>query len=146
MKQVVLNLIVNAVQAMPTGGILTISLKAEQGQTLGTPAIRLTISDSGIGIEPAHRSRIFDPFFSTKDEGTGLGLAIVYAIVEAHQGRIDVESIVGQGTSFAILLPHPSAPRLLSDARGSERAQLEQTEDTSDDLTDLVLAEEPSHE
>lgn len=146
MKQVVLNLIVNAVQAMPTGGVLTISLKADQAQTLGAPAIRLTVSDSGAGIDSAHRSRIFDPFFTTKDEGTGLGLAIVYAIVEAHQGRIDVESVVGQGASFVVVLPHPSAPRLLSDARVSEHQQLVQAVHTSADLTDLVLVEEPSHE
>ena len=146
MKQVVLNLIVNAVQAMPAGGVLTISLKADQAQTLGAPSIRLTVSDSGAGIDPAHRCRIFDPFFTTKDEGTGLGLAIVYAIVEAHQGRIDVESVVGQGTAFTIALPHPSAPRLLSDARVSEHQQLVQAEHTSAGLTDLVLVEEPSHE
>jgi two-component system, sensor histidine kinase FlrB len=146
MKQVALNLIVNAVQAMPAGGVLTISLKAEQPQTLGGPAIRLTVSDSGSGIDPAHRSRIFDPFFTTKDEGTGLGLAIVYAIVEAHQGRIDVESIVGQGTSFAIVLPHPPAPLLMSDDRVLTPKLLEQTEVESAGSADLVLAEETSHE
>jgi signal transduction histidine kinase len=146
MKQVVLNLIVNAVQAMPTGGVLTISLTADRAQTLGLPAIRLTISDSGSGIDPAHRSRIFDPFFTTKDDGTGLGLAIVYAIVEAHHGRIDVESVVGRGTSFAIVLPHPSSPRLLREDRTVEREQLIQADHTSADLSELVLVEESSHE
>lgn len=108
LKQVLVNLIVNAVQAMPNGGVLAISLCQEPLQTLGMSAARLTVRDSGIGIDPAHRSRIFDPFFTTKDQGTGLGLAIVYAIVEAHQGRIDVESTVGQGTACSIILPHPS--------------------------------------
>ncbi len=140
MKQVFLNLIVNAVQAMPTGGVLTISLKMDQEHRLDTPAICLTVSDSGIGIDPAHRSRIFDPFFTTKDEGTGLGLAIVYAIVEAHQGRIDVESVVGQGTSCTIVLPHPAIPRLLSDAR------CVLVPDTSAELAELMLVEETSHE
>ncbi|BFU90932.1 MAG: sensor histidine kinase [Nitrospira sp.] len=108
LKQVLVNLIVNAVQAMPNGGVLAISLSQEAPQTLSMSAVRLTVRDSGMGIDPAHRSRIFDPFFTTKDEGTGLGLAIVYSIVEAHQGRIDVESTVGQGTACAIILPHPS--------------------------------------
>jgi signal transduction histidine kinase len=108
LKQVLVNLVVNAVQAMPNGGVLAISLSQEPPQALGIPAVRLTVCDSGIGIEPAHRSRIFDPFFTTKDEGTGLGLAIVYSIVDAHQGRIDIESTVGQGTSCSIILPHPS--------------------------------------
>lgn len=108
LKQVLVNLIVNASQAMPDGGVLTISLSHASPQVLGTPAIRLMVQDSGIGIDPAHRSRIFDPFFTTKDEGTGLGLAIVYSIVDAHQGRIDVESAIGQGTTCSIVLPHPS--------------------------------------
>ncbi|MDF0666370.1 MAG: ATP-binding protein [Nitrospira sp.] len=108
LKQVLVNLIVNAVQAMPNGGVLEISLSQEPPETLGTSAVRLTVRDSGMGIDPAHRSRIFDPFFTTKAEGTGLGLAIVYSIVEAHQGRIDVESRVGRGTACSIILPHPS--------------------------------------
>ena len=74
----------------------------------GDACYSVEVRDSGIGIEPAHRSRIFDPFFTTKDEGTGLGLAIVYSIVDAHQGRIDVESAIGQGTTCSIILPHPS--------------------------------------
>jgi signal transduction histidine kinase len=118
MKQAVLNLIVNAVQAMPTGGVLSISLRTDQLQTLGVPAVRLMVSDSGTGIDPAHRSRLFDPFFTTKDEGTGLGLAIVYSIIEAHQGRIDVESAVGCGASFSIVLPYPSASFLPDGEQG----------------------------
>ena len=108
LKQVVVNLVVNAVQAMPNGGELRISLSREPLQTLGSSAVRLTVRDSGMGIDPAHRSRLFDPFFTTKDEGTGLGLAIVHSIVDAHHGRIDVESTVGQGTACSIILPHPS--------------------------------------
>ncbi|MBS0156129.1 MAG: PAS domain-containing protein [Nitrospira sp.] len=108
LKQVIVNLVVNAVQAMPNGGELAISLCREPLQTLGRSAVRLTVRDSGVGIDPAHRSRLFDPFFTTKDEGTGLGLAIVHSIVEAHHGRIDVESTVGQGTACSIILPHPS--------------------------------------
>lgn len=130
MKQVVLNLIINAVQAMPNGGVLTISLKADQAQTLGVSAIRLTVRDSGAGIDPAFRSRLFDPFFTTKDDGTGLGLAIVYSIVEAHEGRIDVESVVGRGAVFSIVLPHPLEGARLKEGEvlGSERQVTSESE------------------
>jgi signal transduction histidine kinase len=138
-------LVVNAVQAMPNGGVLSISLHQETPQVLGMPAVRLTVCDSGIGIDPTHRSRIFDPFFTTKEEGTGLGLAIVHSIVEAHQGRIDVESTLGQGTSCSIILPHPSiggdpneAPvRAQSESESGEAHPVEH---------EGVLAEEWSHE
>ncbi|ALA58330.1 two-component system sensor histidine kinase NtrB [Nitrospira moscoviensis] len=116
MKQVCLNLIVNAVQAMPAGGRLTVSLTNEAESALGVPAVRLTVADTGDGIDPSHRSRIFDPFFTTKDEGTGLGLAIVHAIVEAHQGHIDVDSAPGRGTTFTLVLPHPAPLRALPPA------------------------------
>lgn len=109
LKQVMLNLILNAIQAMPEGGRLTLTLAAMTDQPLGVPSICMTIADSGYGIDPSHRLRIFDPFFTTKDEGTGLGLAIVHAIIDAHHGRIDVDSRVGVGTTFTVLLPHPSA-------------------------------------
>ena len=108
LKQVMLNLILNAIQAMPTGGVLTLKLHAAAEAQLGEPTVCLTVTDTGAGIEAAHLSRIFDPFFTTKDDGTGLGLAIVHAIIEAHRGRIDVDSRPGEGTSFTILLPHPA--------------------------------------
>jgi signal transduction histidine kinase len=145
LKQVLVNLIVNAVQAMPHGGVLTISLSQEPRQALGMPAVRLTVRDSGMGIDPAHRSRIFDPFFTTKDEGTGLGLAIVYSIVEAHQGRIDVESTVEQGTACSIILPHPSSGGDPNEAQGGTRSE----SDSGAALPiehEAVIAEEWSHE
>ena len=142
MKQVLLNLIVNGVQAMPSGGVLTIRLERDEAQTLGGPAVRLTVGDSGTGIDPAHRSRLFDPFFTTKEEGTGLGLAIVYAIVEAHHGRIDVESAVGQGTSFAIVLPYPEPMRLLAGERTDVPCHGERAEEES---VDGMFVEERSH-
>lgn len=114
-KQVVLNLVLNAIQAMPAGGILTLKLEATADLSLGVPAICFTITDNGPGIDPAHLSRIFDPFFTTKDEGTGLGLAIVHAIVDAHRGRIDVDSRQGEGTTFTILLPHPTVSSTAQD-------------------------------
>lgn len=106
MKQVLLNLILNSIHAMPESGRLTLSACLREEQAPGGPAIRLSVSDTGVGIPAAQRSRIFDPFFTTRDEGTGLGLAIVHAIVEAHRGRIDVESVEGRGATFTIVLPH----------------------------------------
>jgi signal transduction histidine kinase len=106
MKQVLLNLILNSIHAMPGSGTLTLSATLTEEQAPGGPALRLSVSDTGVGITVAHRSKIFDPFFTTRDEGTGLGLAIVHAIIEAHRGRIDVESVEGRGTTFTIVLPH----------------------------------------
>ncbi len=106
MKQVLLNLILNSIHAMPGSGTLTLSATLTDEQVSGRPEFHLSISDTGSGIPAAQRSRIFDPFFTTRDEGTGLGLAIVHAIIEAHRGRIDVESTEGNGTTFSITLPH----------------------------------------
>ncbi len=115
MKQVLLNLVLNAVQAMPSGGVLTLAATVAPATTQESPAVQLTVSDTGTGIPLELQSRVFDPFFTTKDQGTGLGLAIVHALVEAHHGRIDVESRLGQGTSFIMTLPrgpvqHASVP------------------------------------
>jgi PAS domain S-box-containing protein len=101
LQQVFINIILNALDAMPGGGELRIGLTAEDG----TEVVR--IADTGTGIRPEHRSRIFDPFFTTKGvgKGTGLGLSISYAIVKEHDGRIDVQSEVGRGSTFIITLP-----------------------------------------
>ncbi|MFO0720308.1 MAG: ATP-binding protein [Nitrospira sp.] len=105
MKQVLLNLVLNAVQAMPEGGTLTLTACPSPPEIQEVPAVHITVSDTGTGIPAELQSRVFDPFFTTKDQGTGLGLAIVHALVEAHHGRIDVESRPGHGTSFVITLP-----------------------------------------
>lgn len=105
MKQVLLNLVLNAVQAMPKGGTLTLTACSSPPEIQEVPAVHITVSDTGTGIPAELQSRVFDPFFTTKDQGTGLGLAIVHALVEAHHGRIDVESRPGHGTSFVITLP-----------------------------------------
>jgi two-component system NtrC family sensor kinase len=101
LQQVFINIILNALDAMPGGGELRIGLAGEDG------AVVVRISDTGTGIRPEHRSRIFDPFFTTKGvgKGTGLGLSISYAIVEEHDGHIDVQSEVGRGSTFTITLP-----------------------------------------
>ncbi|MBS0168903.1 MAG: PAS domain-containing protein [Nitrospira sp.] len=105
MKQVLLNLVLNAVQAMPGGGVLTLAAALVPEPVAGKTHAQLTVTDTGIGIPPEVQSRVFDPFFTTKDDGTGLGLAIVHALVEAHHGRIDVTSSPGRGTAFLITLP-----------------------------------------
>lgn len=127
MKQVLLNLVLNAVQAMPEGGTLTLAACPAPPQPQESPAIQLTVSDTGTGIPAELQSRVFDPFFTTKDHGTGLGLAIVHALVEAHHGRIDVESSPGHGTSFLITLPGgpgqtPSTPAPRVSLSGSSEA------------------------
>ena len=98
-KQVFLNIASNAIQAMPQGGRLTISTETRDNMAV----VRFT--DTGCGLEEAQLSKIFDPFYTTKEEGTGVGLTISYRIIENHWGRIYVESIPQQGTTFTIELP-----------------------------------------
>jgi two-component system sensor histidine kinase HydH len=102
MNQVLLNLYLNAFDAMGKGGILSITLSLHDEKKIG-----FDISDSGRGINNHDIEKIFDPYFTTKPSGTGLGLAIVYRIVEAHRGEIRVHSIEGQGTTVTIILPLP---------------------------------------
>jgi len=117
MKQVCLNIILNAIQSMPNGGELCITTTPQSGSCGGKPAcFRLRISDSGGGIQPDQVGKIFDPFFTTKERGTGLGLSIVHSIIEMHGGVIDVESTPGSGTTFTIDLPLCAQ---VSDTRGS---------------------------
>jgi two-component system, NtrC family, sensor histidine kinase HydH len=99
MSQVLLNLYLNALDAMDTGGRLTV---AAEGNSDGRVHIR--VSDTGGGIAPDHQPHIFEPYFSTKKSGTGLGLAIVHNIVRAHQGEILVESQPAAGTTIEIIL------------------------------------------
>ena len=107
MKQVLLNLILNALQAMPGGGKLRIqTVLLASGKGVGTgQAVEIRVQDTGQGIPADIQSRIFEPFFSTKEEGIGLGLSIAQRIVEEHQGRIRVESAEGRGALFYITLP-----------------------------------------
>jgi PAS domain S-box-containing protein len=102
-RQILMNAIINAIQAIPKKG--EIKIKTEKALLKGEPAIKLIIEDSGIGIPEKDITQIFDPFFSTKEKGSGLGLSIVYKLIEAHQGEIKVESKEGEGTKFVIFLP-----------------------------------------
>jgi two-component system sensor histidine kinase HydH len=101
MRQAFLNLAINAVQAMPQGGMLRASVR----RAPGAPEVEVQFADSGPGISPEVRARIFEPFFTTKAKGTGLGLAVVKRIIESHQGRVALESQPGQGTTFRLYLP-----------------------------------------
>jgi two-component system sensor histidine kinase HydH len=99
LRQSLLNLILNSLQAMPEGGTLTLEAKTSNGNFL------ITVTDTGIGIAPEHRSRIFEPYFTTKAKGSGLGLAITRRIVEAHGGTVTVTNKADGGCRFLISLP-----------------------------------------
>jgi signal transduction histidine kinase len=103
-RQALLNLLDNAVQAMPGGGELNIAASREAADG-GAPVLRLTVADTGAGMTASVRERAFNPFFTTKERGAGLGLALVHNIVKAHGGAIEVESAEGQGSKFTITLP-----------------------------------------
>jgi PAS domain S-box-containing protein len=109
--RVVQNLVINAVQAMPQGGNLSVVVRNDPQDGMSQPGlapgdyIQIAISDTGEGIKPEDVSRIFDPYFTTKQTGTGLGLAAVYSIVKKHRGYIEVDSQIGKGTTFRIWLP-----------------------------------------
>ena len=101
LQQVLLNLCLNACEAMPQGGTLTISTSAGDGKVL------VKVADTGCGIKPEHLDQIFEPFFTTKPvgHGTGLGLSVSYGIVQGHGGTMEVESVEGKGTKFRVILP-----------------------------------------
>ena len=100
-NQVLLNLYLNAVEAMDPGGKLSVSLSMDEGSAW----IKIMVSDTGSGISKEDLEHIFDPYFTTKQTGTGLGLAIVHKIIEAHGGEVRAESEVGRGTTVTVLLP-----------------------------------------
>jgi two-component system NtrC family sensor kinase len=114
LKQVFLNLVLNAKDAMPQGGMLGVRTALDRmptgdGQSQ-LPAVRMEFSDTGVGMSPETQSRLFEPFFTTKEQGMGLGLSISYGISEAHHGQISAKSQEGEGTTFTILLPDTGAP------------------------------------
>jgi PAS domain S-box-containing protein len=155
MQQVLMNLCLNARDAMPEGGLLTITTAilphAVPPPSVGhaadqpKPYVRLSVTDTGCGMTEEVKNRIFDPFFTTKGigKGTGLGLAVVYGVVRAHEGWIECESAPGQGTRFDIYLPYVPAETPSSPAR-PETAELptpSSTEHPSETI--LVVDDEP---
>jgi two-component system cell cycle sensor histidine kinase/response regulator CckA len=118
-SQVIENLVINAVQAMPSGGLVRLSAsnieidtapEADDSSLKKGRYIRICIKDAGTGIAPKNMSLIFDPYFTTKTGGTGLGLATSYAIIQKHEGLITVDARVNQGTLFTIYLPASNKP------------------------------------
>lgn len=105
-SQCLLNLYLNAIEAMKNGGVLSVQCRKETDRTLV-----IAVGDTGAGIAPADLGKIFDPYFTTKGNGTGLGLAIVQKIVEAHHGYVRAESRPGKGTCMTIELPCPPDAR-----------------------------------
>ncbi len=145
--QVLLNLCVNARDAMPKGGKLSITTGVVNGSSLislhpdatANDYVKVQVSDSGTGMDEATRQRIFEPFFTTKGvgKGTGLGLSVVYGIIESHRGFIDVESQLDKGTTFKIYLPVLDHPIVRVDL-GSDP----ETKDAGEGGTILVIEDE----
>jgi signal transduction histidine kinase len=148
-EQVIMNLAVNARDAMPQGGKLTIRLEAlrldEQYVEIHPsartgPFVCLRVADTGCGMDPATRDRIFEPFFTTKEvgKGTGLGLATVYGIVKQHEGWIEVDSQVGCGSTFSIFFPAHSEPVLAKPPEAGPAAEVRGGQETI-----LIVEDEP---
>ena len=149
--QVVHNLIINADQAMPDGGAIRIqganvNLAAANAYALAPGKyIELSIRDEGIGIHPEYRKKIFDPYFTTKQKGSGLGLAVAYSIIAKHDGQLTVESQLGQGTTFTLMLPAVMGSQLAQSdptrqlVAGSGRVLVMDDEDFIRDLATAML-------
>jgi CheY-like chemotaxis protein len=125
LQQIILNLCVNARDAMPGGGVITLRTFPQSGAALALPGADasrdyacLQAGDTGTGMTPEVRARIFEPFFTTKpgNQGTGLGLAVVYGIVVAHHGCIEVDSTLGVGSTFNVYLPLAAETPVLTSA------------------------------
>jgi PAS domain S-box-containing protein len=117
LQQVISNLVINARQAMPAGGILTITMENAELLPEAFPGlsagryVKATVQDAGSGIEPNVISHIFDPYFTTKQTGNGLGLATAWSIINKHNGHIGVVSLIGKGTTFTFYLPASTSPQ-----------------------------------
>jgi two-component system, NtrC family, sensor kinase len=128
MRQIFMNLLLNALHATPAGGTVSLTVHTPRSRG-GKEYCQVVLQDTGAGIPPEYREQIFDPFFTTKDSGAGLGLFIAHQIVAEHGGYIDVESVVGKGTSFYVYLPSAQSPRdkktgLVPDGEWVERTQV----------------------
>jgi two-component system NtrC family sensor kinase len=121
-KQVLMNILVNAQQAIAERGWIMVKSRLHEarrfaGGEQAVPAVEISVTDTGCGIPQANLQRIFDPFFTSKEvgKGTGLGLSVSYGIVRSHGGEIEVESTVGEGSTFRVYLPAPSPAKVLQD-------------------------------
>ena len=114
MKQAILNIIKNALAAMPEGGTLTFTT-VDEGDM-----VAFTLRDTGVGISEENVTKIFEPYFTTREFGSGLGLTLVYKIVREHNGEISLKSKEGEGTCFTIRLPVPQKDQRLIDWKRNE--------------------------
>lgn len=103
LRQVFLNMLLNAVQSIDKSGDVVISAREDAGE------ITISLSDTGMGMAPAQVEQVFAPFYTTREKGTGLGLAVASRIVEGHGGRVEVDSVLGQGSTFRVVLPAGAA-------------------------------------
>lgn len=156
LHQAVLNLCVNARDAMPNGGTITIGIdvrsqeeiKAYFPQALQERYVHLSVSDTGIGMDEETKRKIFDPFFTTKEKGkgTGLGLSVVFGVVQSHNGFISVDSVPGVGTTFHIYVPVPKEFKNIPHHEEAKPVALKKGEETilfvedEEDLRELVVA------
>jgi two-component system cell cycle sensor histidine kinase/response regulator CckA len=147
MHRMLLNLCINARDAMPEGGTLTVRVNSVTRQDLQVlfPTVNhdryicISISDTGTGIEETAKDMIFDPFFTTKGKGRGLGLSVVYGIVKAHHGFIDLESEPGHGTTFYLYFP-----LMTLDKKNNDPLQIKMSDDAYGTETILVVEDEKS--
>ena len=100
LRQALLNLAINACQAMPDGGTLRIACRSTSRER-----VEVDVEDTGVGINPDHLGRIFDLYYTTKEKGSGIGLSMVYRIVQLHDGEVEVQSTPGSGTRFRLIFP-----------------------------------------
>jgi len=121
LEQVIIHLVVNACEAMPHGGVVTLDARLVRNATEGVPArlpsrkyVCISVSDTGVGIEPGLLGKIFEPFFTTKETASGLGLAVVWGVVKQHEGRVEVTNQPGRGMTFSVYIPaeNPTTPEL----------------------------------
>jgi two-component system cell cycle sensor histidine kinase/response regulator CckA len=150
-RQVIHNIVLNADQAMPQGGVITVSAENAILGAANIPLlaqgeyVKISIQDHGIGIPREHQSKIFDPYFTTKQKGSGLGLATAYSIMHKHAGAITVESVLGSGTTFMLYLPVSRKKVEASVARtdglvfGSGRVLIMDDEEIIRDAASLIL-------
>ncbi|MDX1953345.1 MAG: PAS domain S-box protein, partial [Verrucomicrobiota bacterium] len=127
-SQVINNLVINAVQAMPDGGTIHIAMENVEVESESRLPLKqgryvmLSVKDTGVGISPQHLGRIFDPYFTTKQTGSGLGLATAYSIVQKHEGYITVESKLGLGTTFYLYLPATTEVSIVNNSSSRKAA------------------------
>jgi PAS domain S-box-containing protein len=152
-SQVLHNLVLNAVQAMPRGGTIRLDahnadLKEQSGLPLEVGRyVKILIEDEGLGIPPEHLSKVFDPYFTTKHQGSGLGLTMTYSTIHAHDGHIAVESEMGKGTTFCIYMPASSEELVESEERevqlkkGSGKILVMDDDEAIREVTEKILLE-----